>query len=174
MNSLQFGDKIGHFFHNWGLDYWAHTCSTLLDSRSLEFYEFVTKVNCHREYFDALMCIFWNSIWLQTAQSKNHRWLNKQFTIDWEAGTPFLVNGWWCWLNIVAGHVYHYEGKGWFPWMIAGCYLGRVTNLLALLWLIYGTLPYLAIPCHGTNPLMADLSTLLTRSNALHCLASKF
>ena len=70
VNSLQFGDKIGHFFHNWGLDYWAHTCSTLLNSRSLEFYEIVTKVNCHREYFDALMCSFWNSIWLQTAQSK--------------------------------------------------------------------------------------------------------
>ena len=28
--------------------------------------------------------------------------------------------------------------KGWFLWMIVGCYLGRVTNLLALLWLIYG------------------------------------
>ena len=34
--------------------------------------------------------------------------------------------------------VYHQGGKSWFLWMIVACYLGRVTNLLALLWLIYG------------------------------------
>ena len=49
--------------------------------------------------------------------------------------------------------VYHQGGKGWFLWMIVACYLGRVTNLLTLLWLIYGTSLHSASQCGAASSL---------------------
>ena len=61
---------------------------------------------------------------------------------------------------IVACPVFHEGGKGWFLWMIVACYLGRVTNLLALLWLIYGP---------SLRAALYNLISTFVHTTAVHC-----